>query len=1304
MFARRLLLLQSCLKQQRIQQPQHLLSIRSHRPTTSAYLSYPEIKFQNGYKTTVKVLKPAPQTSDKDQKIIKTEQTEDDAKKDKNDPAQSESPWISPKIYRNQVGVQLLSEKLQQGVFKTKYNPTHSSGKTYYITNISQEKLEISKHHLTSHNIDVNKSENVQAIDFDPPPLAGDNIASHFYKLGKLVAEPYLQMAKDYANTDVPPVPEKKSWIFQSGWTRYSTTDGDGKPEKVDYIPVDEDVLTFDIECLVPLGPYPLMATAVSSKAWYGWISPYLTGESKSFKHFVPIGPPPPQSQSQSQSQPTSKSGSKDTPKKPRLIIGHNVGFDRARIYDEYSMRRTSCRFIDTMSLHVAVGGLCNQQRQPWKKYSQAKESDDSEYLKLNKETGKFFDAGSLNSLKDVAKFHCNIKMNKTIRDVFFDGTIDDIRKDFKKLIHYCANDSFVTQKVFRAVLPLYLRKCPHPVSFSGMLLMLDSFLPIDKKWPDYIRKSEKMWKEMSDNVESMLKHLAEEAVTKFKNASQNNGNGNGNDVNDFWLKQLDWTIKPVKMTKPKFMADGKTFAKGGEPRPFSNQKLPGYPEWYKALWDTKKQDLSLTLRTRVTPLLLKLKWLGYPMYFSKKYGWTFRTTKKSLEAPPPPQPSEATATAAADIKDKEEVAVKQEDPNSSLKNLAPLEFTFDPEHPEYEEFAANDVLENGAIYFKVPHKDGANARCCNPLAKGYQSAIEKGTLSSEYPNAKKAMSMEMMCSYWTSAKERVKSQLVVWDDEVNNPDNVNDDGGYLDLGFPKANNTDTKQDTNSGDKDDKDDKDGCGVILPQIVPMGTVTRRAVESTWMTASNPKKNKIGSELKSLVKAPRGYSFVGADVDSEELWISSLIGDSQFGAHGATALGYMTLQGTKASGTDMHSVTARILGIDRGSAKIFNYARIYGAGVKYATGVLMEFNPGMDEDTARKKAEQLYMATKGQKERGLTYFVRPFWYGGTESYMFNELEGIVLSKNPRTPVLSCGITETLQQDKLGLKYMTSRVNWVVQSSGVDYLHMLLVSMHYLIHKYQIDARFVISVHDEIRYLVKDDDRFRAALALQVSNLWVRSLFSYKLGMPNLPQSVAFFSAVDLDHVFRKEVDVGCVTPTNPDPIQPGVAMNIEDILDKTQGFLSPPIEKKPEITLYDPEKFMFSSKNTASGSNSSSSSSEGDGDSNDQEAVVSSQYAHLLGPNYKAKAEMMIKKNKVKELDNESSLVDSKSLNQRTTVKSLNNLFLRAQMLYDIEEIKQMMSSVELNGYTKKSTRMSRQYISGYSPVTIKKISK
>jgi len=211
--------------------------------------------------------------------------------------------------------------------------------------------------------------------------------------------------------------------------------------------------------------------------------------------------------------------------------------------------------------------------------------------------------------------------------------------------------------------------------------------------------------------------------------------------------------------------------------------------------------------------------------------------------------------------------------------------------------------------------------------------------------------------------------------------------------------------------------------------------------------------------------------------------------------------------------------------------------------------------MGPEQAQKLAQNLYASTKGKNTHRSDIFERKFWFGGSESYVFNKLEDIALSDNPQTPALGCGITHALSKKHLpkafGSDYMTSRINWVVQSSGVDYLHLLIVSMQHLIKKYDIHARYLISVHDELRYLVKEEDKYRAALALQIANLWTRCLFAYKLGMDDLPQGVAFFSAVDIDRVLRKEVDMPCVTPSQPVPIPPGESLDIIKVLEKTNG---------------------------------------------------------------------------------------------------------------------------------------------------------
>ena len=56
--------------------------------------------------------------------------------------------------------------------------------------------------------------------------------------------------------------------------------------------------------------------------------------------------------------------------------------------------------------------------------------------------------------------------------------------------------------------------------------------------------------------------------------------------------------------------------------------------------------------------------------------------------------------------------------------------------------------------------------------------------------------------------------------------------------------------------------------------------------------------MGSELKAMVRAPPGYCLVGADVDSQELWIAAILGDAQFaGIHGKRVIKNICQQGSK-----------------------------------------------------------------------------------------------------------------------------------------------------------------------------------------------------------------------------------------------------------------------------------------------------------------------------------------------------------------------------------------------------------------------
>ena len=942
----------------------------------------------------------------------------------------------------NEIGVQQLSSHVHAQVF-----PGAS-------TLAPRELVELSKEHLTRHQLLGKNQDSSPPISFDLPALQGATLDEHFHRLGMDSAEPYLSMAKRLALANPPPKPRK--WVRRSGWTKYNR---DGTTEAVEA--PDESMLTFDTEVMWKETSFACMACAVSPTAWYAWVSPWLLGESESDRHLIPLG----------------------DISQPRIIVGHNIGYDRARIAEEYNIEQSKNAFVDTMSLHVASNGMCSRQRPSWMKHRKSRElrekiaadegnADLSHLLELgalpDEEEELWIGRSAVNSLRDVAQFHCNITIDKARREYFGELDRTGIVEKLDELLDYCAADVEITHRVYQKVFPLFLETCPHPVSFAALRFMAAEILPVNETWDAYTANAEATFHKLQDAVRERLVDLTEKAL-KVKDQP---------DVylNDPWLRQLDWSGQEVRMTKGK---------KNEPPRPVARQKKPGMPKWYKDLFAKDDAPINLTVRTRIAPILLRLCWDGNPLAWSDKYGWTYQVPMDEVFA-------------------------------YTSKGVRPLDMS------EEEDLRLRDDSER--VYFKIPHKDGPQARCANPLAKAYLAYFEKGTLTSEYAYAKEALEMNASCSYWISARDRIMSQMVVYTKEV-----------------PESPRLVSSSETGKGKK--------VGFILPQIVPMGTITRRAVENTWLTASNAKANRVGSELKSMVRAPKGYCFVGADVDSEELWIASLVGDAAFKMHGGNAVGFMTLEGTKAAGTDLHSRTAAILGISRNNAKIFNYGRIYGAGLKFAATLLRQFNPMLTEAETAKTAEALYQDTKGKKSTKKSMHERPFWRGGTESFVFNRLEDFAEQERPRTPVLGAGITEALMRRYLSKGgFMTSRINWAIQSSGVDYLHLLIVSMDYLTRRFNLSARLSITVHDEIRYLVKEEDKYRVAMALQVANVWTRAMFSQQMGINELPQSCAYFSAVDIDHVLRKEVDMDCITPSHKTKIPHGESLDIGVLLEK------------------------------------------------------------------------------------------------------------------------------------------------------------
>lgn len=600
-------------------------------------------------------------------------------------------------------------------------------------------------------------------IGFDVPALQGQSLDEHFHKLGAHASEPYLAMGKKLAVGYLPERP--RNWSRQSGWTKYYA---DGRSEPVEY--PDIDTMVFDVEVMWKVNPFAVMACAAGPDGWYSWLSPWLLGESEKECHLIPLG----------------------DPKKPRVVVGHNIGYDRARILEEYDFAQTKNFYLDTMSMHVAVNGMCSRQRPAWVKHKKKRELNEAlnktgneaeieKYLSELRlmdedEEDLWIGRSSINSLRDVAKFHCGIHIDKEIRNAFGELSREEITEKDKlaELLDYCAADVSVTHKVYQKVFPSFLETCPHPVSFAALRHLSTVILPVNKTWEDYISRAETTYLDMVNTVQNTLVNLTEKALALKDDPSQYE--------DDPWLSQLDWSGQEIRYTKA-----GK---------PAARQKMPGMPQWYKDLFPKANEPIKVSVRTRIAPIMFRLQWEGYPLTWSDTYGWTFKVPNKDLPK------FDNRPFIRCDM---------SEDTNERLSK--------DRHH----------------TYFKVPHKDGPSSRCTNPLAKNYFQAFESGLLTSEFPEAREALKMNVSVSYWISARERIKSQMVVYESQKN-------------LGL-----------------ENREGEPELGMILPQIIPMGTITRRAVEKTWLTASNAKKTRVGSELKSMVVAPPGWSFVGADVE-------------------------------------------------------------------------------------------------------------------------------------------------------------------------------------------------------------------------------------------------------------------------------------------------------------------------------------------------------------------------------------------------------------------------------------------------------
>ncbi|VEL10678.1 unnamed protein product [Protopolystoma xenopodis] len=130
---------------------------------------------------------------------------------------------------------------------------------------------------------------------------------------------------------------------------------------------------------------------------------------------------------------------------------------------------------------------------------------------------------------------------------------------------------------------------------------------------------------------------------------------------------------------------------------------------------------------------------------------------------------------------------------------------------------------------------------------------------------------------------------------------------------------------------------------------------------------------------------------------DFWLSFQLLSTVVLHTGSTPFGWMTLEGDKSQGTDLHTKVAKMMNCSRSEAKVLNYARLYGSGLEFTKHLLGKFSAGISVsyslvrplmgtharllltvfvypenflqklslDQAHSKAEQLLRRTKGRR---------------------------------------------------------------------------------------------------------------------------------------------------------------------------------------------------------------------------------------------------------------------------------------------------------------------------------------------------
>jgi DNA polymerase gamma 1 len=396
------------------------------------------------------------------------------------------------------------------------------------------------------------------------------------------------------------------------------------------------------------------------------------------------------------------------------------------------------------------------------------------------------------------------------------------------------------------------------------------------------------------------------------------------------------------------------------------------------------------------------------------------------------------------------------------------------------------------SFFTKSFRDDLENEVITSESAEYHRDDLEEGVISSETGELKELLALLTSTLNWTSSQKRIKGVFYVPEEELE-----------------------------------------VNWAIPNDKVIGTLTRRKAGPMWPVISNQKEKRIGTETKCHIKAPKGYSFVQTDVDSEELRIFALLGDMTGKGLAATSpLAVSVLCGQKSKGNDVHSLVGQQLGIERSQAKGLVYGTIYGMSLSGFKDTLKRANPKWSDKDINEKAQR-YQEYFKTGQRGVP---------GIGHGSFKGLDEAFKESIPRTNILKSAITKTLRGTS---QFTTTRKNWVVQSAGRDFLDTYISFVDLMAEKMGVAMKLFMTVHDSIHYIVPEGQEEKAAKVIALAHTYTWSLVIEAMDLETLPKALLLPESIDVDKMVRKTPFDPCITPSKPEKSEPGYIFTPEDL---------------------------------------------------------------------------------------------------------------------------------------------------------------